>query len=49
MLYHLARSVQIQQTTNWWYILLFPQKTGFDISSKLSRRNKKMEKKTDIF
>ena len=26
----------IQQTTNWWYFSYFSQKTGFDISCKLS-------------
>ena len=31
--FHFYRSEQIQQTTTWWY---FPQKTGFDMSCKLS-------------
>ena len=32
----LPLSGHFQQTTNWWYFSYFSQKTGFDISCKLS-------------
>ena len=35
----LPLSSLIQQMTNEWYFPYFPQKTGFDISCKLSSEN----------
>ena len=36
----LPLSGQFQQRTNWWCFLIFSQKTGFDISWKLSPNEK---------
>ena len=39
----------IQQMTNWWYFSYFSQKTGFDISCKLSPLSGHIQQMTNIF